>query len=180
MSEHIEFDPVDRITVGAVGDPGERVFMLQASRGPDLRTWVLEKEHVMALGGGSYALLAQLGEQEMTREILGKSSAAFSEAMDLQPDDVAFRIDPGTMALGYDDTKDMILISFAELSEEEAAEKSTARLWVSRRQLAALGVHGMAVVAAGRPVCPLCGQILEGDHKCPPHVFNGHSKKTEP
>lgn len=220
MAEHIEFDPVDRITVGAVGEPGNRIFMLQAAKGDELRTWILEKEHVMAIGTGSYALLAQIGQQEITREVLGggalgSAPKGFAELMALEPDEPAFRIDPDSMAMGYDETKDAILISFAELvppaglpeeadlddfeelgelhdltdaeTAEEAEEvekmleddRSTARLWLSSRQLAALGIHGMQVVSQGRPVCPLCGGVMEEHHKCPPSVFNGHGRKRD-
>ncbi|MGH2812008.1 MAG: DUF3090 family protein, partial [Actinomycetota bacterium] len=31
--KEIEFDPVDGIAVGAVGEPGERTFMIQARQG---------------------------------------------------------------------------------------------------------------------------------------------------
>lgn len=219
MAEHLEFDPVDRITVGAVGEPGARIFLLQAAKGEQLRTWILEKEHVMAIGTGSYTLLAQLGRQEITREILGEGALGatpkgFAELMALEPDEPAFRIDPDSMAIGYDESKDMILISFEELvipealaddagvenleeygdlteiSEAETAEemeqiesimgdRSSARLWLSSRQLAALGIHGMQIASQGRPVCPLCGGVMEEGHKCPSSVFNGHGRKRE-
>lgn len=219
MPEHLEFDPVDRITLGAVGEPGSRTFLLQAAKGGELRTWVLEKEHVMAIGTGSYALLSQIGQGEITREVLGggalgSTPKGFSELMALEPDEPAFRIDPDSMAMGYDESREMVMISFAELvapagllegpdrddsgdiedlpdmsqadAQEEAEEveqvleeRSTARLWLSSRQLAALGIHGMQIVAQGRPVCPLCGNVMEEGHKCPPHVFNGHGRKRD-
>lgn len=219
MPEHLEFDPVDRITVGTVGEPGARIFLLQAAKGEQLRTWILEKEHVMAIGTGSYTLLAQIGRQEITREILGEGALGatpkgFAELMALEPDEPAFRIDPDSMAIGYDESKDMVLISFEELvipeglageagaddleelsdltdmDEAEAVEqieqvesirgdRSTARLWLSSRQLAALGIHGMQIASQGRPVCPLCGGVMEEGHKCPPSVFNGHGRKRD-
>lgn len=221
MPEHLEFDPVDRITVGAVGEPGNRMFLLQAAKGDQLRTWILEKEHVMAIGTGSYALLAQIGQQEITKEVLGEGALGtapkgFAELMALEPDEPAFRIDPDSMAMGYDETRQMVLISFSELInrggfvteseleelgelgelgdipalEESTAEqaedlesimedRSTARLWLSSRQLAALGIHGMQIVSQGRPVCPLCGGVMEEGHKCPPYVFNGHGRKSD-
>lgn len=184
MSEHLEFDPVDRITVGAIGEPGSRVFLLQAVKGDLMRSWVLEKEHVMALGSGSYALLAQIGQQEMTQEILGQgesleSPAEISPSMELVPDEPSFRIDPDSMALGYDDDRELIMISFSELVGDEEEEPSTAKLWLTRKQLAAVGVHGMAVVARGRPVCPLCGAVMEEGHQCPSFIFNGHDPRKE-
>jgi len=196
MSEDIELDPVDHITVGAIGEPGSRMFLLQASKSSRLHTWSLEKEHVMALGSGSYALLAQIGQQEMTREVLGQgvlgaASAEFTEMMAVRDDEPAFRVDPDSMAMGYDEDKDLIMISFAEIvvtsaeelddqaMEELISRRSTVKLWVTKRQLAALGIQGMSVVAQGRPLCPLCGAVMEEDHKCPTFVFNGHGPKRQ-
>ena len=173
MSFNLEFEFVDRITTGAVGEPGHRVFMLQAAQGPTQQTWILEKEQVIAMGRGSYELLAQIGQHEMTRELLGKgtlaaSSPAFSEAMALQPDEPAFRIDPQSMTMRYDEERNLIEVSFSELITEEEAEPATVQLWVTPRQLAALGVQGMKVAAKGRPICPLCGYPIDPEgHKCP-------------
>lgn len=219
MPEHLEFDPVDRITVGTVGEPGNRVFLLQAAQGEQLRTWVLEKEHVMAIGSGSYALLAQIGQQEITKEVLGEGTLGsapkgFSELMALEPDEPSFRIDPDSMAMAYDESREMVMISFSELvdasgiievsdiedigglealtdlTEAEATQeieevekiledRATVRLWLSSRQLAALGIQGMQIASQGRPVCPLCGGVMEEGHKCPPHVFNGHGRSRD-
>jgi uncharacterized repeat protein (TIGR03847 family) len=173
MSYSFEFDPADRITTGAIGEPGERVFLLQASKGPTQQTWVLEKEQVVALGRGSYELLLQIGQEEMTRELLGtgplaSSSPEFTEAMALQPDAPAFRIDPQSMTIRYDEQRNMIEISFSELVTEEGDDPSIVQLWITPRQLAALGVQGMKVAAKGRPICPLCGNPMEPEgHKCP-------------
>ncbi|MDQ4149030.1 MAG: DUF3090 family protein [Actinomycetota bacterium] len=173
MSFNLEFDPADRVTAGAVGQPGQRVFLLQASKGRTLQTWILEKEQVIALGRGSYELLGQIGQHEMTKELLGKgtlgsSSPEFGEAMALQADEPAFRIDPESMTIRYDDMREMIEISFAELVPDASTEPSTVQLWVTPRQLAALAVQGMKVVAQGRPTCPLCGYPINPEgHICP-------------
>ena len=44
-----DLKPVDRITADAIGEPGERVFYLQARQGNQLVTVICEKEHVAAL-----------------------------------------------------------------------------------------------------------------------------------
>ncbi|MGI8425704.1 MAG: DUF3090 family protein [Actinomycetota bacterium] len=220
MATHVELDPVDRVTVGAVGEPGSRVFLLQAAKGDEVHTWILEKEHVMALGTGGYALLAQIGQQEITKEVLGESALGstpkgFDELMALAPGDPEFRIDPATMAMGYDEAREMFMLAFAELVLPEAGleeladdldeledegdveeialariqqaagtdplpeDRATARLWLTQRQLAALGIQGMQLVSQGRPVCPLCGAVMEEGHECPKAVFNGKWHKKE-
>ena len=42
----MELEHVDRITAGAVGEPGERTFFLQAREGDRLVTILVEKEQV--------------------------------------------------------------------------------------------------------------------------------------
>ena len=41
--------PVTRITAGSIGEPGRRVFILQAQYGKSLVSWVIEKDHAVAL-----------------------------------------------------------------------------------------------------------------------------------
>ncbi|MGH2541112.1 MAG: DUF3090 family protein, partial [Actinomycetota bacterium] len=42
----MELEPVDKITTGAVGEPGERTFFIQARIGERLVTITVEKEQV--------------------------------------------------------------------------------------------------------------------------------------
>ena len=42
--EIFEMHPVSRITVDAIGPPGQRVFLLQASQGTETITLKIEKE----------------------------------------------------------------------------------------------------------------------------------------
>ena len=44
-----DLNPVDKITTDAIGEPGMRVFYLQARKGQQLVTVICEKEHVAAL-----------------------------------------------------------------------------------------------------------------------------------
>ena len=182
MSQDVDIDPADSLTAGAVGQPGRRVFMLQATQGTETYSWVLEKEQVTALARASYELLSQIGEHEMTKELLGKgplgaSSPEFDQAMALRPDQPAFRIDAGTITMRYDDSRNVIELSFSELTESEMDLGATVRVVVTPRQLAAFGIQGMKVVAQGRPTCPLCGHPMEPDgHICP--ATNGHNPRA--
>ncbi len=183
MSESIEFDPVDRVTVGAVGSPGQRVFLIQATQGERILTWIIEKGQGVSLAFGSYSLLTQIGEHEMIREVLGVGvlgsySEEFAEAMQLSESDPEFRIDPSSMSMGYDEARQLVTISFFEmLREDEAREPATVRLWLTHRQLAALALQAMTVAAQGRPVCPMCGNVKEDGHTCPVSASNGHAAK---
>ena len=170
-------DPVDRITVGALGEPGARLFLLQARMGHELITLVLEKMEALALGRGSYELLVAIGSADLAAAFIGEEGYAtqagpLPEDMALEEDDPAWRID--SMGLGFDEEKDMAVIICNEMvGEDEIEEPVSARFFLSREQLAALGVQAMAVVSQGRPTCPMCGLIMESaEHVCP--AVNGH------
>ncbi|MGQ0678221.1 MAG: DUF3090 family protein [Actinomycetota bacterium] len=181
MSE-LEFDAADVFTTGALGEPGRRVFMLQASKGPFLQTWILEKEQVVAMARGGYELLSQIGEHEMTRELLGRgmigaSSPEFTDAMSLKQDEPAFRVDGETITMTYEQQRHMIRIGFAELIEPGFGTPASVGIWVTPRQLASFGIQGMKVVAQGRPICPLCGHPMDDEgHHCP--ASNGHNPRA--
>ena len=50
MSRNASFDQPDRFTVGAVGEPGERVFYLQATQAADVLTLRLSRVEDSASG----------------------------------------------------------------------------------------------------------------------------------
>lgn len=168
MSEEIEFDPCDHITVGAVGPPGQRTFYLQARRGEQVVSLVVEKDHVVAIGQGANQLLTQVGYPEPLMQ-WDEESMALAEA--LEP---AFRV--GAISMSYVEDRDLVLIECRELvpeGEAEAGDPSSARLWINRAQLEALGKHGLAVAARGRPTCPMCGVPMDpSGHRC--FAMNGH------
>src|SRR5579875_4172911 len=61
MSESFDFERVDRITVGTVGPPGRRIFLLQARQGARSVTLKLEKAQVAALSEYLSQVLEELG-----------------------------------------------------------------------------------------------------------------------
>lgn len=179
MSEDVYMDPVVKITIGTVGEPGQRVFMLQARDEDTLLTLIMEKVEALALGRGAYELLVAIGSAELAASFIGEKGyftqmGPLPEEMALEPDEPAWRVD--AMSLGFDEDRDRAVIMCTEwVSEEEEDEEeaATARFVLTRQQLAALGVHAMAVVAQGRPTCPMCGLVMESEeHVCP--AVNGH------
>jgi uncharacterized repeat protein (TIGR03847 family) len=83
------------------------------------------------------------------------------------------------MALEYDEDSERVSIVIQEAVPEEgeegeaAAEAGVARLVATRAQVRALSAHALAVCAAGRPTCQLCGFPIDpGGHTCP--ALNGH------
>jgi uncharacterized repeat protein (TIGR03847 family) len=167
----IELESVDHITVGAVGGPGERTFMLQARSGDETVTVVVEKEHVLLLGRGTHVLLSQVGYQEPVVEP-DPGEMALDEAQE-----PVFR--SRSINLGYEKNRDLVMVECEELPETEEEEEEDirrARFWITRAQLAALGIHGMRIAAGGRPVCPYCWRPMDDPvaHVC--RAMNGHAK----
>ena len=166
-----DLDPVDRITVGAVGQPGQRTFYLQARSRRELLSLVLEKEQVGALGTALEQLLENLAEKNpllsTTEDLIAVSN------MDLEePVEEGFRI--GQLGLGYDEGRDLLVIIAQEAgSGEEGEELETARFTFSRDQGRAMAHHGAELMARGRPRCPQCGEPMNPEgHLCVKK--NGH------
>jgi uncharacterized repeat protein (TIGR03847 family) len=171
----IELDPVDRITAGAVGEPGRRVFYLQGRRDDRLVTLLVEKQQVELLAASLVEVLSRAGKA--TGEGPGEDS------MDLE-EPVVPEWRAGRLSIGYDEDRDLVLVEAEEVPADDAgqeepgllgrgSEPARVRFWASREQALALARHGAAVASAGRPRCELCGNPMDPEgHVCP--ALNGH------
>jgi uncharacterized repeat protein (TIGR03847 family) len=173
----MELDPVDRITTDAVGDPGQRVFYLQARKGMEVVTVLVEKQQIELLSASILEILSRVG--------LETGEGPDDEEMDLEePVEPVWRA--GRLSIGYEQDRDLILLELVELvpGQEEAEEAGDVdeeleldaerlRLWATRDQMLALSRHGAQVVARGRPTCQFCGNPIDPEgHRCP--AMNGH------
>ena len=163
-NESFDLREVDHLTTGTVGEPGERVFFLQARGDGRLITLKLEKTQVAALVGYLGTLLADLPPPEELPRSLGL----------LQPIEPEWVV--GTLGVSYDEDDDRFVLLAEELVEE-GEDGAAARITATRDQIAALVLHGAEVVEAGRPPCPLCGEPLDAEgHVCV--RLNGHKRPT--
>jgi uncharacterized repeat protein (TIGR03847 family) len=164
MSDSVSFPSLDRLTVGAIGEPGQRLFFLQARRGGQVVTLKVEKAQVAALA-------------ELIVRTLADLPATGPLPEDLEPD---LFVEPdwivGALGLAYDSDADRLLLMAAEVTGDpdrepdllDNGENAVARLGATREQVAALADRGAMLVAAGRPPCPLCGFPLDpSGHSCP-------------
>lgn len=139
---------VEHFGAGAAGPPGKRTFYLEAD-GPDGREWFLvEKEQVAALA--AHAL-----------ELLGEAAAPDPEPAPptTPPGEPTFRV--GEIGLGAEGGEVLVLLSPTEEGEPVAFS-------VAAVTFAAAARRALAVVAAGRPPCRLCGLPLDPQgHACP-------------
>jgi uncharacterized repeat protein (TIGR03847 family) len=162
-----EIDSPDHFTAGAIGPPGQRVFYLQARDAGRLVTLKVEKEHVRALAEYLGGLLAR---------VKGAPGAARGDADLLEPVEAAW--DVGSLAVGYDEPQDRIVVEASELQEETEEEESapppaTARFRITRAQAAAFVERANELMKGGRPTCPICSRPMDPEgHVCP--RSNGH------
>jgi uncharacterized repeat protein (TIGR03847 family) len=169
--EVFDLNPVDRITTDAIGEPGQRVFYLQARKGHRLVTVICEKEHVAALALAADHLLLSLVDGDA--DAVAEPDPILDEGMGLEyPLDPVFRA--GQVNLGYDQVGGrLVVIAYELLPEEDESTPSVARFWATPAQMRAFSIHGQEVVAAGRPLCAMCGEPIDPEgHFCPRK--NGH------
>lgn len=177
-----EIDAPDHFTAGAIGPPGQRVFYLQSREGGRVVTLKVEKEHVRALAEYLGGLLARL------KGALGPTRGGVELLEPLQP-----VWDVGSIAVGYDERQDRVVVEASELLEEtgdevgeEAGEQgggetveqtgpppAMARFRITRAQAAAFVERANDLMKGGRPSCPICSRPMDPEgHVCP--RSNGH------
>ena len=170
-----ELDAPDHFTAGAIGPPGQRVFYLQSREGGRVITLKVEKEHVRALAEYLGGLLAR---------VKGAPAPARGGTELLEPVQPAW--DVGSIAVGYDEPRDRVVVEASELLEEaeeeargeEAREESgpqpaIARFRITRAQAAAFVDRANELMKGGRPSCPICSRPMDPEgHVCP--RSNGH------
>jgi uncharacterized repeat protein (TIGR03847 family) len=172
----LTLNPVDNITVDAIGKPGNRVFYIQAQKGDQTVSLLIEKIQLQSLIMGVNDFLDEIAGRY---EDLPEAEADFrEEEMQIQlPVDPLFRV--GDMGLAYDETDDRVCMIAKENPADEDEKKTggVVRFWCSRAQLLAMANWAMLVVKRGRPICPQCGEPMEPEgHFCPKK--NGHKKNT--
>lgn len=167
MNEH-DFEEVERLTAGAVGEPGQRVFHLQVVVGGTALSWKVEKAQVAALARYFADLLADLptpAPDEIPRD------------MDLV-EPVLDEWAVGQLVVAFHPGADRFELQAVELTDEEDEPPEGAgrlRVLLTRGQVQAFIVRAATLVAAGRPTCPLCGRPIDPDgHLCV--KTNGHKR----
>jgi uncharacterized repeat protein (TIGR03847 family) len=182
MSDNPSFDidSPDHFTAGAIGPPGQRTFYLQSREAGRLLTFKVEKEHVRALAEYLGGLLAR---------VKGAPAPARGSSELLEPVEAVW--DVGSLAVGYDEAQDRVVVEASELleqaeeegegervSEGEEERESTeqpamARFRITRAQAAAFVERANELMKAGRPNCPICSRPMDpAGHICP--RSNGH------
>ncbi len=161
----LDFGPVDRFLIGAIGPPGQRTFYFFILATGHAAWFKCEKSQAAALGEQGLELLSTLGwspDEDTVNTIL----SLFDE---LPPpstrSDVKLRI--RSIAMRVESRKRMTMILQGGENEPSVAFTITAE------QLRAAGLLALKAVHAGRPRCPECLLPEDPDgHHCP--SGNGH------
>lgn len=162
MSDH-EFHEPHHLTVGYVGAPGARTFLLQVEDHETRLTVQLEKAQVSGVAELLAKLLARIGD--------APAADVDAAAMELLPPlEPTWRV--REVSVGVDDDQEVLLLELAGVGATDDA--AAARIWFRRETAGRLAAHAARIVAEGRPRCRLCGRPTEpdGGHVCP--STNGH------
>lgn len=183
-----DFDHIDVITSGAVGEPGRRTFYLQIRSGDEHVTVRCEKQQVATISTYLRRALENLPvpEGQPPRSVMQLS----------EPIDEAFVL--GAVALEFNTAADHFVLHLREFSPDITDELSQAgerddepprideesdsypfpgdeddvlsrvRAGMTRAQAIAFCDHTDRIVAAGRPNCVYCELPIDPDgHFCP-------------
>lgn len=173
MSESFEFREVTHFTAGAIGEPGARVFYLQAGDANRYVSVKLEKQQVSALANFLQTVIADLPSPEpQSTEPVPLIEPALPEWV------------VGQIAVGVDESESEVVLVVEEIDlddeddlddegnpiEDLFGESDTAslRVHLTVAQAAAFIAASENLMSAGRPPCRLCGQPEgPGGHACP-------------
>jgi uncharacterized repeat protein (TIGR03847 family) len=164
VAEPRRFENAD-IAVGAFGEPGQRVFLLQLRSMDATLTVKVEKTQVAQLA--EHLGEAMAGQATFDPDAVPAAGSARLEHQ-LEPEWAV-----GAIRLGYDASVERVALVLEGFSRDEDEEPQSALVLVSVQAAAALIAEIESLVAAGRPACELCGYPLDpSGHVCP--KTNGH------
>jgi uncharacterized repeat protein (TIGR03847 family) len=172
MSTSFDFEAPDHFTAGTVGEPGHRIFYIQAAQDGSVATLRLEKQQVAALAEYLAGILADLPDAEAEPARVDLVEPVLAEWV------------VGSLAVAYEEATDRILLVAEEIvevdepTEDEPApeplldpddlDTATARFRLTRDQVSSFIRRAAELVVSGRPICPLCGRPIDPDgHACP-------------
>jgi uncharacterized repeat protein (TIGR03847 family) len=193
------FDPPDRFVAGAVGQPGQRTFFLQATKGSAVLSVACEKVQVALLATRLGELIDTLersaaeGHRAAQGQRAARARAQVRAVVGLgeqprpargltEPVVEAFRI--GSMTITYDDERHDLTLEARELGDDgddpdegqngESGEGGglvdvgglraaghVMRVRLGLEEARSFAEDAMAVLAAGRLPCPICGEPLD-------------------
>jgi uncharacterized repeat protein (TIGR03847 family) len=164
VSESYDLRDVGRFTVGAIGEPGRRVFYFQVfADGVEIAV-KCEKQQAQALAEHLGKLLDDLPHD---------AGSAIEPAEALPPTELLWPV--GSISLGVDREHARLLVMFEEMLDPDddqqdplTADPAQVRLRISPAQVQAYIAQVESLVATSRPLCRLCDAPIDpSGHACP-------------
>lgn len=180
------FRQPDRFVAGTVGQPGERVFYLQAVESAKTVSVTIEKQQVQVLAERIGSLLEEVHRRfgaEVPEDVAENDVDSEPLAVPVEEE---FRV--GTMGLGWDAESRAVVIELLAITEGEVDESvvlddteegpDAVRVFLTPVKARAFAERADRVLKAGRKPCPLCSEPLDpGGHVCPRQ--NGYRRGEE-
>lgn len=162
-------DDPKRVTVGYLGVPGDRTFLMEVEDDQQRVQFLLEKTQVGGIGDLLAQLLARIGDRP--------PADWDRDSMSLYPPfSPIWRV--GAIAAGIDPDEQRFILELSEFVPDDDREPREARVGMDRDQARRLSAHASEIVGEGRERCRLCSRPIEptGGHVCP--ATNGHGPLT--
>ena len=165
-SQQWSFDQPDRFIVGTIGAPGEREFYFQVRQKNILISLATEKSQATALAERITTIIREIKKSAP----LSAVNPAPEDELPLElPLDSEFVV--GAIGIAFDPSLLEIEISFRAEDGDEVEDEDSGPIVEIHLDLSmalAFAQRTMALVAAGRPLCPFCiSPIDPRGHLCP-------------
>lgn len=166
-----EFLWPDRVVIGAIGFPGERTFYLQVRAGTQIVSIALEKQQSALLAEKIDVILDELSTVEGNPFSIPTGTPIELVDND-QLEAVQEQFRTGAMSLGWDPTTAQIVLEAYPIldvtaDEDSASESEMLLVRMPVGTARAFAKRTREIVAAGRPMCSLCGFPVDADgHVC--------------
>jgi uncharacterized repeat protein (TIGR03847 family) len=165
----IDFGIARAVDTQTFGEPGQRTFRVRALGSASGTVWLwAEKEHLRALSFAFRRILSGLKYE-------GRPGTAVAEEI---PEAADHEIRVGIIGVGFDESAQTVVLQVHELGLGED-DQPTLRIGFTLEQCSGLAAQIDEIVAAGRPLCPLCALPMDAaGHACVRQ--NGRSKEAIP
>lgn len=163
-----EFREPTRFVVGTVGQPGERVFFVQATDPGRTISVRCEKEQATILSARMGDLLDEIAARSDVPVPPAGGAVDDLEPLEM-PVDAEFQV--GTMGLGWDGERKQVVVELLAVDPSATDESvvltdaedapDALRVFLSPERARQFVSRSERVVSAGREPCPLCGEPID-------------------
>jgi uncharacterized repeat protein (TIGR03847 family) len=163
VSESFDIREPGRFAVGAIGEPGRRVFYFQVfAEGTEVAV-KCEKQQAQALAEHLVKLLDDLPQETQAPVVAAEA---------LPPTELVWAV--GSISLGIDQAEQRLLVMLEELvdpgegDEPITEDPAQLRLRLTADQVRAFAAQVDVLLATSRPLCRLCDAPIDpSGHACP-------------